>query len=747
MPYHRGMTTLVACMAIALGQERAAEIDLVMTGGTVDQLAVELAAQTGDEYEIGKEMMGEVVALSVKGMAVEELRDRVGAVTGGEWVKAGTKWRLVSDTQAVRAQDTKNLQERVKKVREAKAELRKMINTPIPDEMKDLDWGSIDWEKSTPEERKKVQEAMRLKQFQGPEIRIWADMVLRVPDATLATMEAGDRIVYSTKPTAMQTRMAAGNWGNSLTEWIEEHNKKLEGVEVGEIMDDPEIQMIEEMMGSGFLKPTKITAAPSKANLVVSMPGNAMMGMFGRSRTMPTFSLDIYDLNGRRILQTQRGLPSDDGGMNMGMAIAMDVAAAQAEAQGVIPKQETVDESELIKPSKEALEYQKGFSPTMFEPQNMNTEISQEVLRPDLNEPLGFLVGEMLVNAANKKGVQLVACVPDGNYRGLFSGNGRSIAQMKEAIEEGSAYFAIDETYLTVWPKSFSQARATRVDRLGLARIVDQGVNQLAVPLDVISQYALDHPKLESNQLFMAYMSGVVPSMAYQLMMGGMQNFDGLRFYAGLPAADKIRYRQGGTVNLSTLPPVARTQLSRMVYRLTAPIVTVKDMAGRSMMDRMMMGGMMIGAGSMMGGGGTYESEPTEFLPNGLPRNGQMQVSAVAEPYLVQVSEKGKATGMSIPMGAEEIAFFRMITRMEGADSGFSMNDFNRMLRGVRTKYAFSIKLRGEKGIFLEMTDFGKPISDQKFGMAYLPDDIKADVAAQEKKLKDSIFGRMLGGG
>ncbi len=348
--------------------------------------------------------------------------------------------------------------------------------------------------------------------------------ILLIPAETLASLQEGDRIVYSNRPTRLQRPLPA--LGGLMKTLAKEQSAwagaaaKSERVEPGSYVEDP------------FRHVEPLDAPPARAVLVVKRTNSSDAALA---------TLVALDANGEEVGTASYGVESRE--MQRGMAEFQKPSdpspvATSLETQTMIDGLPKFD----------------GSGPSLPSP------AAQALLStPETRDPLSFGATDLMRDLAGDR--PLVAVLPDmAWFPGLLMDGGlkRSdraiLATVVDAREEGG--------WLLARPREPETARRNRVDRAALGRFIRAIVAQKRVPLDAYAAYAWTASDAPSDVV------GVPMAM---MLAGGTFNPDvdwaSLRLFGSLSPTDRKAMLAGGTKEWATMSAAQRTLATRILER------------------------------------------------------------------------------------------------------------------------------------------------------------------------------------
>ena len=697
------MSLTLFAAVIALGNGQQADLSQKVTfshsGASLPVVLGELGNKAKVSFDVHPDVASEVIFLQVKDQPLKETLDRVAAVCGAKWFDQNGVIKVIVDPQARAKEAQQVANDRLAGVRAGKKRLVEM---------------------SKP---KKIQDGEESYDYEPSAGILFANEVMaQIPDQTLAALNPGDRIVFATSPTRMQRQLPRFNMAR-LNAWIKQHNDSLS--EMGTEQMPPEFEEIQKLMGDRWL-PKKFEGQPSEMMLIVSSTDLAWgSGLSGR--------LVVFDEKGRSVIEESIPLGAGGGAEEMmEMAVPIPSGAEQT-------KPDPDQKSTPIKYPDEIRAFAKEMETGRGDMGTMSPKMREVLMRPDVYEPLAIPFGNALVHASAQQGANMVGTLDDEN--GMFSSGLIETVESLEATIAGQ----LDKSQAGWWivkPKDPGQARLRRVDRTLLARFLSVCANG-SPTLDQYADFLASTNDVAESSFVTMRIQMVRPGLGGGVF-GGMDNA-GVRMYGLLTLGQRAQLKQGRPVPFAGLSQRAKAHANRMMFGAAGAILTEFDpnapLGRKSLLESFPD---MMGLG--MGGGiGELRFEPTEVMPDGLPGNGFLSAVVEEKPYVMALDEKGGANEMSIALGVDELAMFRlMMQQPEFAAEGQNfLAMFDHMQRGVRDEWTVRMHVAATTVRVISLDDL-KPVSGDKFSLRQLPTDLEATVSARAAKMKDSPLFKMI---
>lgn len=708
-------------IALLLGQGPAVDLQAPISfehrAAPVGRVLASLSEKSKLKLEALPAVAGDVVLISVKGVPLQDLMQKIATVTSAEWRQDGEIYRLVP-AAGIRNRETQD--EFTAKVTAIRASIAERLKPPTASTTPD----------KPGEEDAEAAAAMANFDFSDIGDRPLLKIVQNVDLRALAALRSGDRVVFSTQPTRMQRALPA-NAGPMITSMVAKHNETVKAMkdqgpdQLDNLPDGTEMpQFVKDMMNQR----TKPVGEVSKALLVASRSG--FMGGFGSLN----LELILYDREGKVAYKTNTMLSEYSGRMTE------LIEAAQGKTKPAATKTTPIELSADTKLVRDVFSKAMGMNGTL----KLKPEAKAILYHPEQYDPLSFLPTDSLLAVAKKQGRPIVANLPDemgeANAFAMATGTNTTVEDVEEDIKSAEEIRALaDPTFLLIKPSHPAKARAERLDRTALAALM-QAVDTKGIPsLDDVAAFAARAENPMEGGVAQAYVMGLAPG-AFSFSMSGFTNWDALRFYGLLTVDGRQTLASGGRLPFSNLTAAQSAQLQRMAFG-TASNLQVEGVKSEDGFMSMMK---MFGAGSDK----DFRTEPTEVMANGLPGDGFVSANVVNDFFVSPVFEGEEPTqGPLSVLGVDEIAMLKMFKDMEGMSQamGERMPNIDRVKLGERSVWNFQFHVAPRTSMKAALNDNRMGKGGRTYAMNDLPADHQKRIALKIEEYKKSPLG-MLGG-
>jgi hypothetical protein len=686
---------LTTALALLMPIQAAATIDFESRAAPVATVVAALAKAQDVKLEVSPNVGNEIIVVHANGVTLQSVLDKIALVSSAEWQRDGEVTKLVASTVARSREASEERTQRLNRLRKSLAD-RLKARTSSTSEGEDSD-----------------EEMDDVIQSYSP-----VDELLKGIDLTaIAAMNAGDRIVYATNPTAMQRRLPS-NTPAIVQTIVTQHNASIpEQTENNEELS----QYLEKMPPSVrkmIERQQKPVGNPSKALFVVSAQAFTSMQMVSAE-------LRLYDAEGNVILSQPTYLDFE---------------------MPTVPKPTKAGNSPVtstpITYSEDSKALLAGFqgSPTSGMKMNVSPELRAKLMQPDVYDPLSFTATDELLSVAAHKKKSLVANVSDA----MMDTPNMMVPGSKATVEEVEASLAAgDESTITetegwvvIRPTHPATSRTDRTDRVALANLVQAAKTKALPTLDEICAFAVTSPSPMQNGVGRFYAIYFVPGMM-SMGMGGITDWDAFKFYGTLGPSQKSSLSRGQTLAVGAMSGMQKNLWSKMVFGASSHISAGTPKIPEDPFEGMMSMGMM-GMNT-----DSYLQEPTELMPNGLPPGAFLQFNTQLEPIANPVDAGDQMLGAMGALGPSEIALLKMFTDDPNlAAISSQMPQIGQVRIGERTIIQMNLIL--PKNNYASQT-----LNDNKIGngapVAFndLPADFKAIIEKRTAALKASPMGEL----
>jgi len=694
----------------------------------LSEVIAQIAEKTGRKLSVHPAIADETFVINVENADPDDLLKRIAQAAWGEWVPGtGDILRLAPNKGARLTASKIAFEKRVKLFEKALKEgnfgggFGGMIMGG---------GGSVAVTTTAAKEGKPDEEV-------EPTQQVMNDIMKLIPARTYASINSGERLVLATTPNNTQVALPpsvpnlVNGFIRSRNEWLKKHKSDDSEPTYPDGIGDNEL--VRQAIEAEKKRNQPITEAPAK--VIVALSRGGLMSMFGGDTVNVSFK--VYAKDGSVIA-------SQDSGVSVGDAGGLINIIREA-APGKAPKAD-----EPAKPKGKSISYSKisqafqhaSNAMDMISTGNMTTskEVRDLLIHPEVNDPLSFVWGEAITQTAATAKANLVANIPDGVVQDVLgTGSPATEEDLKEKLQK-IGELKVDQGWMEFRSSDPNADDALHVYRSDLAMLMQSVNTKTVAGLEDITRYAVRNPAILSTPVIMPYLR-LAPNIA-QSGMSGLTDWNVLRFYGQLGVSQRNNLFRAGTLTYGSLSTDQQKTVRDIVF---GPNARFLDEAKSAKSKDGGIWEMAIAFGGM-NGSTSYKEEPTELMPNGLPRDGGVAARDTADFVAMTLGADSKPATMFGAMGTEELAMMKWMTEQEGmpAQAQAFMPKFDRLLVGNRRTLSF--RFYAQPDIFVEASLKDDSIDSSKSPVAYeqLPAEWRKRIAARVEKLKKEggqIFG------
>ncbi|MDR3689815.1 MAG: hypothetical protein P4L46_10585 [Fimbriimonas sp.] len=581
--------TAVSSLGPTKGFEPTATITLQATSAKQALKALSDAYQT--RLEATPQTAAETVTIRFKAVPLSEAMRRIADAVDGSWKQEGESFLLIRTADQQRAERKSEFDLDV-------AGIRKAIQKRVEDMGKMQAWNADEADKLATKVKNLVKtfnpnaqqqafyrQATQLSQ-EAPIGRAVSQIAAIMDPQELAAVPPYYKTVWSTNPTAMQRPLPAAvapiieQFISNQAQWaaaIENHHLTAPTVGgttywVGDLGD------FQNMESSGKVEVVLLTVQ-----------------RWNESSSF-NFELSAYDSKGKRIAQTQSSL----GNIVENYMESMKDVPPQPGEKGITQTPEAAEllASRMANPTQSS----KPISPALHD----------ELIHPESVDPLSYFLSSSLIQAAELKEVNMVACLTDNAFYSTFMGTAKEVPvdRFLKRLEYFDEASKIADGWLTLKPTRPYRSRTNRVDRKELGKYLRRIEVKRPLSIEERAAFALALPEPQANYL---------PTVMASLVKARSEdNFDNnmLRLY-GLTTPEQRAKMSSSGLPFEALTDQQMEYVSRMVYGVNSNIQFMPPPQARNAQQidfNLYYNGLL--------------REPTESLPTGIPRRGVIKLKS-----------------------------------------------------------------------------------------------------------------------
>ena len=651
-------------LSIARAQSDSPKVTYSTVAIPVSRALDEISKQAGYRLSASPQVAGEVVILSLRDVPLDDVKTQIAKACSARWEAVQGGEMLVADVVLRRQEEQKERAEYAEALAKSLKQLTDALNPP----------------KAQPGAKPDPAANRQFPMFggMGASGKAVIQLAQTIGANTLATIEPKSRVVFSTTPTRMQRpfpRQIGGILSVLVTEYNKEAAVKQKVRAENPREEDPREKAMRQFFGMDE-EDKVIEGVPTKAILICTR--EQMMGGL-------SLNLKVYNDQGKVVISGNQMLMAGESlfGGAMDFEFGPDGLPKPKPAATAPAGEKAIEFSANVK----ELMSMSNIATMSSSPAKMGEELKMKLLQPDQYDPLSFMHSEALLATAKQRGKNLVAVLPDkmDSFMGMMmpKSDGLTPTAYLDSIKSVVTVSA-DSPVILVRPLKPAKSRRERIDRLALGKFLRAVDAKGSVTLDDLAEYAQhSNSPMEDTSAMMYFM--IFAPNAVQSGMGGMVNWEMLRFYGASPMAQRQNLANGGRVPFGQLNPAQSAAVRQMLFGpdtgLTSenpnrekPVFELPSFVRNAIMREL---------------GGDFRSEPTEIMPNGLPPQGFVQLNLVQD-NIVKPTGNVPAMFGNAALGADELAMLKMFKEMPGMEQvATMMPNIEEVRIGERSVYEF----------------------------------------------------------
>lgn len=720
-------------LAIGLESPGAGQVSFESSAVRLPDFVKVIGEATEESLVVGPELRNEVLVVSLKDSVGAELKAKLADILLAKWINQSEGLTLVPDVDRIKrdAQAKKTVTANL--IKQSKALLRDALN------------GKLQVPKESEEDYGWIKESLN-----EPDARIWALAALQIPDSVYLGLDEGDEAAFSTTPNRSQRQLNGSGMAPLLDNWVKRQNDSIEearkaSMEEGDGEEEQiyrdYAKLLRETYGDKLFG-TPITSSPAK---VIATAEGAYDSGDPEFPGSPQVRITVYGANGQPIMGYQSSLDMiyrQLKDMEEYQKYRREHPEGEEEGGGEGGEQEPQPQEKFFPVPKETLKLLSDVKPDYSDNRRPMDEAIADMLRhPADKEPLGYLVGDVVLAWAKHTSKQVLAVLVDDDVTVMSNSVApQGIAESTiEYLLTGYGRDSMEEWgSVIVGRPNTPNARfwEERINRADLQELLGVYERDYIPSLDVLAAFAARNPDAEYNGVY------ELATQTYRSTMWGVfgnsNAWDDLVLWGLLSDSQRSALRTGGRVRIAELNKAAQERLVHRLVHGYATLGSLDDQTRKPVWESME--SMYFGEGEDEGGMSGGRVEPTELMPEGLPPAGYLEARSTREKYIVQLGPSGKMSDvLSMPMSAPEAAFMKVSYELQGGEnSPITVDSFNNMVMGDRTYLDLMIVVAPQMGTVVGLMDEKAPNLANKFTLRNPPSDFSAEMAAALVKLEQS---------
>lgn len=702
-----------------------------------------LAAATGLDLQVSKEIEPDVLLVSVQDVPVQELLDQIAKADHAIWKHDKDTYTLTrpeSTRIADEARDHKlrveawnaDLEAYLKPLRDHAGDSKDAAakdSTPAAERMQmnvvDQVVATVNLAKAHPNRPAPPIDTLALI-ANDPDEKVQSQLILAINPNDAADARPGQRLVFATDPNEMQRPLGQGAY--SALQTIAALREKL----------------VYDLAAKG------VDVSSTNAGATTTEVAKVIVVMSG-SRGRGGMSILYLDSAGRQL-----GAAGSSFGGRWGRGPSMDGVPPNVPGDGspdvppkkpAGPKESNIRLSDLTKEVCRHIGFQYGGGRNdggMSDPPPPSRECKQFLAHLDVQDPLSLLPSEFLFDLAERKQANLVAVVPDSLIQLFDICGGDSEPQptpLMELAKTCGVEFESDGGWIRVVPSRPSEARLEREDRLWLAKAAREALSGHESNLEELALLTTGYNPLSSHMVSSLITSLCDPYGDYSNVFAPD---DSLIFYSTLSALDRTALAAGRPISVGVMTQGQQAALTNTVfYSENAHLSTSPDSSPLPPPTNLNLPEpelikLAFNRNAPDVPPDPYAcDEPTQLMPTGLLRSSRYSMSTRERTTAVAQFEGTKYT---TTMDPQDLANQRRTEKLStGADRGQMRATGYILARNVD----YDFKLQATRRLtYYDSVEITLKVGKDVVGLEGLPDSFRADVLQWEKVLDRLDVGR-----
>lgn len=748
------ITTVAALSMTGWAQDAPTKITLEQRATTLGMLVDTLAEQTKKPLAISPELRGDVFLLWVHDVPVQDVLDRIAKCAYGKWVddKDG-RLRLYPDNALMH-------DIAVAKLKKETARVRKLIDDFVKAKSEDsavevMSDAAADDAEATPAPPEpaeapantKSQEILERPLPPDPDNTLMRVLLSQVSADKLAGMYPGTRIVYAYPATSVQYPF--GNIGGAVAAWTQQNNNLCKALEEQKAKnpvqpdqtEKPEfVQIMESMFNDRFeRKPS--AQLPAKVTLGIVRGGSGFMRFLSSGGY--TLEMKVFDHKGDILTKMSTQL----GSFNWSEEYEIDPATRRPKKKEKQYNRPAWVKDEAIPVSDDSKEYAKLTN--MSDPVTLMTykpseDFSKKFADPVNYDPLSFTASDELFAFAKTHQLQLIASLSDdtSNSSTIYMDSGKVETKTGGVYDRFAQYedTGIEKTdsWFVVFPKDPAAARAVRVDRFALKKLITASKDKEIPSLDDAADYAAANEPPSTTPIVNPYIFFYAPNLM-DMMPTKIGDWNVLRVYGLLSQSQRDALKNGQRISFGALVSAQMAATRRLLFGPDVRLMTQADFDNQRKLEEAnpMFTFMSMWVPSV---GRDYKTDPTEVMPSGVPPQGWISGTVVDEMMVVMSSSESKNDQFKMlgAVGANELAAIQSFLKM-AEDEMPAIPKIDRFKSGRRI--VLNLKFNVATDVFMSDKLVENRMSKDAKALRYdeLPGEFRQIVDAASKKMEKDM--------
>lgn len=682
MKFHPGFLGLLMICVPWLA--RATPVTLDLPVGPAHRIVAAVAKESGLNLKVEDHFAKDILFVRVQDVDVEDVLTKIAEVTAGRWRTQADGTRILGpDPGALNRHEAEFRKKRTEFLRgEMKIFVDETLQQWYKPEIPDYAQGEEYSEDLPLEDSRPDASAFLL-----------AKCVALLNPSVLGTLKECERIVYSTTPTRMQSRLTVST--AAVAEYLARYNKEakaaMDRMEASpraqvayEGLSAEEAKLVEDLFGGERVEYRIQKTPPSKILVILSRDEDWYGGYRARSGVLA--ELLVLDREGAVIDGHSEYFDTDSRPMDEYYERQREYAhIEQQETRGEkvtdyksrFPIVSGPVEYSSLSQSLQAFRDQKGVqgAPTA-------KELEQALADPEANDLLGFHVEDAFRSLGKHSSKNIVAYLEDGIAEfGDYKSVGRlsSTQEFYERVRLKDLQVIRERgSWITMMPPSLEAARVWRVNRAALKTLVTIARGGKTPSLDDLANYAASSPSFWGNRVAAMHLVAANPDFV-QIVSHELLNWDVLRAYGLLTGHQRESALRGRPIRLNSLTARQRDAFRSLIYGAN---FRTKPVRKPSPNDEIYDLFQSVGINSRRKTPATFAGEPTEALPWGIPDEATVTLSSLGDNVYRFPEMEDKSQELS-DLGTTGFAFVKVFLDF-ATDSDSSSVEVKKMFESIR---------------------------------------------------------------
>lgn len=566
--------TWIALIGVLASQGTSPIVNVERMIAPAGETVKQIGAQYGESWAVEGTVTSDVVFVTSHGKSAAQMRKAIAGALQAEWKEQSTGWvlsrkpateiRLAAEARALRTEWVKaelaHEIEKIKKLPEFTEDRAKEIAKELDAPMEGRDFS----------ERQAVISEM-------PSSRYVPQILALIDPATLAAMEVDERVVFASRPTAMQKQLPSA--AQVLATALAKDQAIMDGAEGGQTI---------RMGSGGSMSVSKFRGMPGQPQPEPKGPPAFTHLIVSRdmSGEMYSVQLNVYDAKGQVITTSYFGLP----------LTFQRRPNRTTDTTGTVPIEFGKFEKELLSLANAKMAQEGSVKNVMgislasagsggtfistedrigVERPEISADLRAALLKPTKVDPLSYFFSDAAVAVSKERNLDVIAVLPDtmnSHMRSFARMEAKTSGFLAQLQNRGGMRVSRGEGWLTMTPEDWPAMWQGRHNRGSLETLLGHLDQSGSLTLDQLSAYARTAP--ESSLAGMGtygniegfYAELLQPSATQTSLANLFEHRRGLKFFAQLPIRTRAALVAGEEMGVAGLDSAVRGILHRMVY-------------------------------------------------------------------------------------------------------------------------------------------------------------------------------------